>query len=54
MNFCRLELLLNVGLLNDRKLVTSGIYLIEALVLYIVFGFILGYLCLVVFLGIND
>ena len=43
-----------MGLLNDMKLVISGIYLIEALILYIVFALILGYLCLVVFLGFND
>ena len=42
------------GFLNDMKLVISRIYLIEALILYNVFGLILGYLCLVVFLGIND
>ena len=42
-----------MGLLNDMKLVISGIYFIEALILYIVFGLILGYLCLVVFLGFN-
>ena len=43
-----------MGFLNDMKLVMSGIYLIKDLILYILFGFILGYLCLVVFLGIND
>ena len=43
-----------MGFLNDMKLVISEIYLIEDLILYIVFGLILGYLCLVVFLGIND
>ena len=43
-----------MGFLNDIKLVISGIYSIEALILYIVFDLILGYLCLVVFLGIND
>ena len=43
-----------MGLLNDMKLVISVIYLIEALILYIVFDLILGYLCLVVFLGLND
>ena len=41
-----------MGLLNDMKLVISRIYFIEALILYIVFGLILGYLCLVVFLGL--
>ena len=53
MNFCGLELWTFVGLLNDMRLVISRIYFIEALILYIVFGLILGYLCLVVFLGIN-
>ena len=36
MDFCELELLCNLGLLNDMKLVISGIYLIEALILYII------------------
>ena len=41
-------------MLNDMKFVINGIYLIEVLILYIVFGLILRYLCLVLFLGIND
>ena len=41
-------------LLNDMKLVISGIYLIEDVILYIVFDLILGYLGLVVFLGFNN
>ena len=33
------------GLLNDMRFVISGIYLIETLILCIVFGLIFRYLC---------
>ena len=42
-----------VSILRDMKLIINKFYLIETCILYIVFGFILKYLCLIIFQCFN-